>query len=718
MGLKKRLELSVLSEDETKQIREGYLSNSMGEMKGAIRKLDLQVESTQKEEKKIEAAPRYEKTELADVAREVYRENINPKAEKAEFQDEGPDTHARRVEKRSIQRAIMGLRNGGDEGKISMVGPNGSGNVGKYSPSADMGSGNATNNYDNYYALTTDMTLEEYEAYINGKFGLEEAAPLIAMTAGKMAGLGVKGALTKGAGAATGLKGAATKAGINKASEMASAKVTDILSPNEEVDEDYIQDLKAELLQLEDSDWQSIDKVMRKIAKENYITPKQLHKEFKAQHGGQIPDEWLKENRDVEMCGFIPLNELAQLNPVGSIYEVTYAFRGGTQRQKFLFPSTEPPTKEQMEEIVRGFWPFARLLSFYPVRMDNEQNSNTMIAVPPVTENYKFYQESDWLTLSPEDEETYYKICEEEGEPLTAPEQQADGTYALLVSDHDTGEQKYITFGEGMSKDEWDEKVKAAAAANQKRDKERGMKIHSTDSMKDVQDRIKKRDTKKEEVYQELKDNGYILDEKDLHSWFNDSKSKDGKKGWVDVVTGKSCASDEPGEGIPKCVSSSKRASMSKSERAASKAKKRREDPGQQSKSGASKPTHVKTDVKEEQETVDEACWKGYEKKGMKTMFGKRYPNCVKKTKSEEVEYVDEGAWQRKEGKNPSGGLNEKGRKSYERENPGSDLKAPQPEGGPRKKSFCARMGGVKGPMKDEKGRPTRKALALRKWKC
>jgi hypothetical protein len=81
-------------------------------------------------------------------------------------------------------------------------------------------------------------------------------------------------------------------------------------------------------------------------------------------------------------------------------------------------------------------------------------------------------------------------------------------------------------------------------------------------------------------------------------------------------------------------------------------------------------------------------------------------------------EPVKESAWQRKEGKNKTGGLNEKGRKSYERENPGSDLKAPQPEGGPRKRSFCARMGGMKGPMKDEKGRPTRKALALRKWKC
>ena len=74
-------------------------------------------------------------------------------------------------------------------------------------------------------------------------------------------------------------------------------------------------------------------------------------------------------------------------------------------------------------------------------------------------------------------------------------------------------------------------------------------------------------------------------------------------------------------------------------------------------------------------------------------------------------------AWKRKAGKNPSGGLNAKGRASYNRET-GGHLKAPQPEGGSRKKSFCARMGGVKGPMKDEKGRPTRKALALRKWKC
>jgi hypothetical protein len=74
-------------------------------------------------------------------------------------------------------------------------------------------------------------------------------------------------------------------------------------------------------------------------------------------------------------------------------------------------------------------------------------------------------------------------------------------------------------------------------------------------------------------------------------------------------------------------------------------------------------------------------------------------------------------AWQRKEGKSPSGGLNQKGRDSYNKET-GGHLKAPQPEGGPRKKSFCARMSGVEGPMKKPNGEPTRKALALKKWKC
>ena len=358
------------------------------------------------------------------------------------------------------------------------------------------------------------------------------------------------------------------------------------------------------------------------------------------------------------------------------------------------------------------------------------------------------------------------------------------------------------------------------------------------------------------------------LKEGNLHKWFKGSKSKDGKGGWVNVVTGGTCASDEPGEGTPKCVSSAKRASMTKAERLSAARRKKKADPGQQSKSGAAKPTYVSTDsprkkkkMKEEIELTEtkdkkgkgsgskdacyhkvksrysvwpsayasgalvkcrkvgaanwgnskkeefeptgisfqqfmEKCWKGYEKKGMKTMFGKRYPNCVKKeevvkeepvvvpiikrsipvitdkktgkviefggkpvtnNKSKtEVQYhdsvelegdqlsehhqkdkdgntvphddgtpssVEEGAaWTKKSGKNPSGGLNEKGRKSYERENPGSDLKRPsKKKGNKRRASFCARMRGMKKKLtsaKTARDPDSRINKSLRAWNC
>lgn len=81
-------------------------------------------------------------------------------------------------------------------------------------------------------------------------------------------------------------------------------------------------------------------------------------------------------------------------------------------------------------------------------------------------------------------------------------------------------------------------------------------------------------------------------------------------------------------------------------------------------------------------------------------------------------------AWTRKEGKNPEGGLNAKGRASAKAQ--GMNLKPPvsakqakdSPKAAARRKSFCNRMGGMPGPMKDESGKPTRKALALRKWDC
>lgn len=422
--------------------------------------------------------------------------------------------------------------------------------------------------------------------------------------------------------------------------------------------------------------------------------------------------------------------------------------------------------------------------------------------------------------------------------------------------------------------------------------------------------------------------NGGAVSEEGLRDWFGKSKSKGGKGGWVNVVTGGTCASDKPREGTPKCVSSEKRSSMTKSERLSAQKRKKAADPGQQQKSGAAKPTYVPTDKKKmkeekllsvseakdkkskgsgtkdacyhkvksrysvwpsayasgalvkcrkagaanwgnstkEETEIGEACWKGYEKKGMKTMFGKRYPNCVKKTKKEDVnlsdnlnlhvegmgnvrycpqceknetreecsygpknwdmnsspvalgskntfniasvtpsneEYVEEkyeriqkmgrtytmfftfrgqykslqfffptskrpsredvliqlrkifpeavlvnfferdrieseplvtvegvksfgnfmtegAAWTKKSGKNKEGGLNEKGRKSYEKENPGSDLKAPSKEvGNKRRASFCARMKGMRKRQKPSNNTgDDRLSKSLRAWNC
>jgi len=384
-----------------------------------------------------------------------------------------------------------------------------------------------------------------------------------------------------------------------------------------------------------------------------------------------------------------------------------------------------------------------------------------------------------------------------------------------------------------------------------------------------------------------------------LRSWFKGSKSKDGKGGWVNVKTGGTCASDEPGEGVPKCVSRSKYDSMSKKERESAHRRKRAADPNQQSKTGAAKPTYVATDkpkkkkmkeefislplqleipqndgefrlglmfresleqdrgmlfifesndywtfhmrntsipldiaflnedgtiesiqklepynpipvaptskiryavevnrgwfeendvnvgdaLLEEAEELNEVkdkkgkgsgtkdacyykvksrysvwpsayasgalvkcrkvgaanwgnksesvelgegqkCWKGYEKKGTKKMFGKTYNNCVKKEEfSDWRSEIEEGAaWTKKSGKNPSGGLNEKGRKSYERENPGSDLKAPsKKKGNKRRKSFCARMKGMKKKLtsaKTARDPDSRINKSLRAWNC
>ena len=90
--------------------------------------------------------------------------------------------------------------------------------------------------------------------------------------------------------------------------------------------------------------------------------------------------------------------------------------------------------------------------------------------------------------------------------------------------------------------------------------------------------------------------NGGGMSEESLRDWFGKSRSKGGKPGWVQVVSGKPCARQPGQKTTPKCVSSAKRASMSKSERESAQRRKRAADPGQPQKTGAAKPTYVSTD--------------------------------------------------------------------------------------------------------------------------
>lgn len=121
-----------------------------------------------------------------------------------------------------------------------------------------------------------------------------------------------------------------------------------------------------------------------------------------------------------------------------------------------------------------------------------------------------------------------------------------------------------------------------------------------------------------------------------------------------------------------------------------------------------------------------EAVWEKRTKTGQKTIHldsglarggDPTYSGKYKRFKGDGTIDAVAKSWQTKEGKNPNGGLNEKGRKSYERENPGSNLKAPVKAGdNPRRASFLARMGNMPGPERKPNGEPTRLLLSLKAW--
>ena len=129
-------------------------------------------------------------------------------------------------------------------------------------------------------------------------------------------------------------------------------------------------------------------------------------------------------------------------------------------------------------------------------------------------------------------------------------------------------------------------------------------------------------------------------------------------------------------------------------------------------------PIKINPDVKEDTVVVQDASGKDFVE-----IVDIITPQKVRSDWRKEINVTEaSAAWTRKAGKSKSGGLNEKGRKSYERQNPGSDLKAPSKKvGNPRRKSFCARMRGMKKKLtsaKTARDPDSRINKSLRAWNC
>ena len=129
-------------------------------------------------------------------------------------------------------------------------------------------------------------------------------------------------------------------------------------------------------------------------------------------------------------------------------------------------------------------------------------------------------------------------------------------------------------------------------------------------------------------------------------------------------------------------------------------------------------PIKINPDVKEDTVVVQDASGKDFVE-----IVDIITPEKIRSDWRKEINVAEaSAAWQRKEGKSKSGGLNEKGRKSYERQNPGSDLKAPSKKvGNKRRASFCARMKGMKKKLtsaKTARDPNSRINKSLRAWNC
>jgi len=209
--------------------------------------------------------------------------------------------------------------------------------------------------------------------------------------------------------------------------------------------------------------------------------------------------------------------------------------------------------------------------------------------------------------------------------------------------------------------------------------------------------------------------------DEDLRKWFKDKWVRFGPDG---KIRG-DCAREDDTEGKPKCLPQSKAYSLGKEGRASAAARKRREDPNPERRGPA-----INVSTNEEAENIFDLIEDVIEDIAKENNIDSELIWEELESVTDE-ELLEVAAWQRKEGKNPEGGLNAKGIASYRRENPGSKLQMavttkpsklkPGSKAANRRKSFCARMGGMKKKLtsaKTARDPDSRINKALRKWNC
>ena len=419
--------------------REAAISEGMHNMKSRIKDVDVKLSSKTPAQKSVEAKPVVQPSSVDTVVAK-YRSQIRQDSgvETPEVKDQ-PITKASIENTKAVARALAGMRTGaGDVGEGSCTTPAGNGNVGEGSCVTPAGNGNV-GNPGNYSANVASFTLEEYEAHINASFGIVEED--------------------------------------YEGYEYAGKEET----KNEEVELTVVEVLSEALLDLEDTNWQEVDRVTREICEENAITLRELNSEFRSVFG-VYPDKWAKNQEECDLVGFFPLDEAVRLNKIGQVYDVSFLFRGGTQRFSFFWPEASRPTFDDMQKAVEKFYPKARLLTFY---LSKSNEPNFMVTIPPMNESYQFVSKDAWVELSEVDAASFESICEEVGEPASPIVAQEEGGYAVVVEDHNTGEQETVFFGEeiGSESESFSPAGRYFAVASMNEDWQKANRKDKTDGM-------------------------------------------------------------------------------------------------------------------------------------------------------------------------------------------------------------------------------------------